>query len=73
MEVLGRPELIELFFILRLCVSHASAALLRVEVALHIAQRVGVVAHAMLDEIVGLERHVKGQVLLHIGGDLSAL
>src|SRR4029077_7133689 len=27
---------------------------------------------AVLDEIVGLQRHVKGQVLLHVGGDFCA-
>ena len=43
------------------------------EITFHVAQRVGVVAHTVLDQIVGLKGHVKGQILLHISGDLSAL
>src|SRR5688572_32233976 len=59
--------------VLRLDVFHRCAAFLGVQVAFHIAERIGVVAQAVLDEIVGAERHVERQIFLHVGGDLRVL
>src|SRR4029077_14378370 len=43
------------------------------EIALNVAEWIGVVAHAMGDEVIGLQSHMKGEVFLHIGGNFGAL
>src|SRR5437016_1755583 len=67
------PEAAFLFPIFRFHVLYRSAAFLRVEITFHVVERVGVVTQAVLHEIVGAQRHVEGQVFLHIGGDLGVL
>src|SRR5918996_3870105 len=59
--------------IIRLFVPHGSPTFLRMQISFNIAEGIGVVTQAMLDEVVGFERRIKGQILLHIGSDLGVL
>ena len=43
------------------------------KIAFDVAERVGVIPQAMLYEIVGAQRHIEGQVFLHVRGDLRIL
>src|SRR5213594_2715193 len=54
-------------------ISEIPAALLRLQIAIHVAERVGVVSHSMADELVDPERLAELHVPLHIGGDLGVL
>ena len=43
------------------------------QIAFDVIERIGVVAQAVLHEVVGSKRHVEGQIFLHVGGDLGVL
>src|SRR6266705_1539487 len=59
--------------IFRLHKFHSSPALLGVEITLHVAQRIRVITKPVLNQVVGFEGHVKGQVFLHVCGDFGVL